>query len=194
MIIESNKVVSLSYVLRKAGSENNEIVETVVAEQPLTFVFGRGNLLPKFESNIDGLKVGDKFSFELPSNDAYGPVIAEAVVDLPISIFQVDGAVEEGLLVAENVIPMMDSNGNRLMGKVISADAEIVKMDFNHPMAGIDLHFTGEVVDIREATEEEIAHGHIHQASSCGGCGGGSCGDGCGEDANAGGCGCGGCN
>lgn len=197
MIAQKDKVVSLSYTLRRADSVDKEIVEEVGADRPLTFLFGHGNLLPKFEANIDGLKVGDKFAFELACEDAYGKTQAEAIVELPKSIFEIDGAIDEEMLQVGNAIPMMDGSGNRLTGVVLEVSAENVKMDFNHPMAGADLNFTGEVVDIREATEEELKHGHIHQSGGCGcgsdGCGSGDCGDGCGdgEKSSCGsGCGC----
>lgn len=197
MIAQKDKVVSLSYVLRRANSVDNEIVEEVGADRPLTFLFGHGNLLPKFEANIDGLKVGDKFAFELLCDEAYGKVQAEAIVELPKNIFEIDGAIDEEMLQIGNAIPMMDGNGNRLTGLVLDVTAEMVKMDFNHPMAGADLNFAGEVVEIREATEEELKHGHIHQGGGCGGGCGEGCGDGCGEGCGEGegascgsGCGC----
>jgi len=200
MIAQKDKVVSLSYILRRADSVDKEIVEEVGKDTPLTFLFGHGNLLPKFEANIDGLKVGDKFAFDLPCDDAYGKTQAEAIVDLPKNIFEIDGAIDEEMLVVGNAIPMMDGNGNRLTGLVLEVADDTVKLDFNHPMAGADLNFAGEVVDIREATEDELKHGHIHQAGGCGGsCGSGDCGSGgCGEEGCESGsegssCGCG-CN
>lgn len=197
MIAEKNKVVSLSYVLRRADTAEKEIVEEVFADRPLTFLLGHGNLLPKFEANVEGLKVGDSFEFILACDDAYGKSQPEAIVVLPKNIFEIDGVVDETMLTVGNAIPMMDNAGNRLTGVVVELGGDTVKMDFNHPMAGADLHFVGKVVDIREATEEELQHGHIHQG---GGCGSGGCGDcGCGEGAEeASSCGCGsgscGCN
>jgi FKBP-type peptidyl-prolyl cis-trans isomerase SlyD len=196
MIAEKNKVVSLSYVLRRADTAEKEIVEEVFADRPLTFLLGHGNLLSKFEANVEGLKVGDSFEFILACDDAYGKSQPEAVVVLPKNIFEIDGVVDETMLTVGNAIPMMDNAGNRLNGVVVELGDDTVKMDFNHPMAGADLHFVGKVVDIREATEEELQHGHIHQG---GGCGSGSCGDcGCGEGAEEASCGCGsescGCN
>jgi FKBP-type peptidyl-prolyl cis-trans isomerase SlyD len=81
---------------------------------------------------------------------------------LPIDIFKVDGVVDMAMLKTGNIIPMSDRDGNRLDGKVIAITGESVKMDFNHPLAGHQLHFSGEVIDVRDASEEEIAHGHAH--------------------------------
>lgn len=187
MIAEKNKVVAVSYELRKANG-GPEVVDMATAERPLTFLFGHGNLLPEFEANLSGLKAGEKFDFVLTSEKAYGPLISEAIVDLPLSIFEVDGVVNRDILFEGNIVPMMDSNGNRLNGVVKSIGTDNVKMDFNHPMAGEDLHFIGEVVEVREASAEELSHGHIHQAHA-GGCSG-SCSEG---GCNDSGCGDGGC-
>lgn len=169
MIIEKNKVVSLIYELRSKNSDG-EIVESLTESNPLTFLFGSGSLLPKFEENINGLKLDDPFSFELKCNDAYGSVIAEAVVDIPKNVFYVDGELDTEMVQVGNAIPMMDSEGNRLNGVVVSITDDTIKMDFNHPLAGEDLFFKGKIVEIREATEDEITHGHIHSSNSCGGC------------------------
>jgi FKBP-type peptidyl-prolyl cis-trans isomerase SlyD len=82
-------------------------------------------------------------------------------VDLPKNIFEIEGKIKEDLLVVGNVIPMMNQMGGVIPGKVVSVGEETVKMDFNHEMAGKDLHFTGEIIAVREATEEELTNG-IH--------------------------------
>ena len=192
MVIAKDSVVSLSYEL-KLPKKNNEIVETVNSSNPLVFLLGYGNLLPKFESNLTGLKIGDKFDFVLKSEDAYGIISSDAIVELPKTVFMVDGEINEDILVLDNVIPMTDQGGNRFNGRVIELTDTNVKMDFNHPLAGEDLHFTGEVVEVREATSEEIEHGHIHASGGCGseGCG---CDSGCDcedEASMSGGCGSG---
>jgi len=169
MVIEDKKVVSIIYELRKSNKEG-EIVESLSNDKPLTFLFGTGNLLPKFEENLAGLKKGESFEFLLPSNDAYGPVQDNAIVDVPISVFQTDGKVDENILQVGNTIPMVDSEGRRMNGKVENVGDESVKMDFNHPMAGEDLFFTGEVTEVREANENELSHGHVHSSGSCEGC------------------------
>lgn len=174
MVVANEKVVSLIYELR-VDSPNGEIIESLSNDNPLTFLYGSGNLLPKFEEYIDGLKIGDKFDFDLNANDAYGEVNSEAIVQVPISAFEVNGKIDNSLLGIGNTIPMRDNAGNRLNGIVKEVTSEAVTMDFNHPLAGNRLYFKGEVTGVREATEEEINHGHIH--SSCG-CGSGGCGDG----------------
>lgn len=169
MEITDKKVVSLIYTLRQ-DSATGDVVEQVEATNPLTFIYGSGNLLPKFEENLSGLKPGDAFEFGLQSAEAYGPVVDNAIVDVPKNIFEVEGKIDNNLLSVGNMVPMMDNEGRRLNGRIVEISEEVVKMDFNHPMAGADLHFKGEVTDIREATEEELAHGHVHGNQDCESC------------------------
>lgn len=188
MIITKDKVVSLVYELR-LDSKEGEVIEALNQNNPLTFLFGTGNLLPSFEQNIDGLAVGDSFDFNLNAKDAYGEVNESAIVDVPLSAFTHNGEVDEDLLRIGSTIPMRDNAGNRLNGIVKEVGKESVTMDFNHPLAGNQLFFKGQVTDIREATEEEMAHGHIHAGGGCGcdsGCG-------CGDEEMASGCGSGSC-
>jgi FKBP-type peptidyl-prolyl cis-trans isomerase SlyD len=161
MVIVDDKVVSVIYELKLAQGDG-ELIEKVNPNRPLMFLFGRGNLLPKFESNLSGMKMGDQFDFILSSEDAYGDFSKDAIVEIPKSIFSVDGEIDESLLTLGNVIPMMDNSGNKFNGKVMELNSDSVKMDFNHPLAGKSLHFKGEVVGIREATNEELEHGHLH--------------------------------
>ena len=166
MIAENNKVVSLSYELKVEG----ETVETVGADSPLMFLFDSGNLLPKFEKNLNGLKLDDGFDFHLVSVDAYGPKVEDAIVDVPLEAFTVDGEIDSEILKVGNHIPMLDQSGNRLNGVVVKFDDKFVTMDFNHPLAGNDLHFSGKVVEIREASADELEHGHVHSPESCKDC------------------------
>ena len=178
MKIQTNKVVSLSYTLTVDG----DVIETVTAEKPMQFIYGTGYLLPKFEENIKEKSVGDLFDFVLAAADAYGEINEDAIIELPKHIFEVNGKIEEGLLKVGNVLPMTDSEGNRLNGAIDEVKDESVIMNFNHPLAGASLHFTGKVEAVRDATESEIENGlYNEKAQSCGGC-----------DCSS--CGCGGCH
>ena len=175
MTIQDEKVVSLTYVLQVDG----EVKDQATEEQPLEFIFGLGYLLPKFEEYLLGKHVGDSFAFTLSPAEGYGVYDEQAVVDLPKHIFEIDGKIQDQLLVAGNVIPMMNQAGGVIPGKVLEVGDEHVKMDFNHDLAGKELHFTGKVINIREATEKELTeglHGEracTHDCSTCGGgCGG----------------------
>ncbi|MBN1599770.1 MAG: peptidylprolyl isomerase [Bacteroidales bacterium] len=169
MEVTKEKVVSLTYELRQ-NDANGKIIETLTKDSPLTFLFGTDNLLPKFEENIDGLKVGDSFDFNLEASEAYGSVNIDAIINVPVKAFEIDGKIDDNMLKLGNKIPMQDASGNKLSGVVKEITEESVKMDFNHPLAGKDLFFKGEITDIREATEEELHHGHAHYPGSCEGC------------------------
>ena len=161
MQIENNKVVSITYKLSEADNKA-EVIQEVDASQPLVFLFGMGQLLPKFEEYLAGKTTGDTYEFTLGHMDAYGPIEAEAVVDIPIDVFVVDGKLAEDMLVVGGMVRLRDQEGRLLQGTLLQRGLETVKVDFNHPMAGKDLHFSGTVTDVREATADEIAHGHVH--------------------------------
>ncbi|WP_299760662.1 peptidylprolyl isomerase [uncultured Pontibacter sp.] len=163
MKIEKNKVVTLSYELRIMDEQGEtNLIETADKEQPMVFIYGLSGLPEQFEEKLDGLSVGDDFDFKLDAEEGYGNQDDNAVVDLPKQAFEIEGAVPEDMLAIGNYIPMTDSEGNQLQGRVVDVTADTVKMDFNHPLAGKELYFKGKVENIREATPEEISHGHVH--------------------------------
>lgn len=164
MKIEKNKVVALTYDLHSSIGETKEHthVESTESGNPLVFLFGAGNMIPDFEKNLEGKSAGDSFEFSIGSGNAYGENDPSAIVNVPVDIFKVDGVVDLKLLQTGNIIPLSDNEGNRMNGKVVKIDGENVLMDFNHPLAGHDLHFKGKISEVREATAEEISHGHVH--------------------------------
>jgi FKBP-type peptidyl-prolyl cis-trans isomerase SlyD len=166
MEVSKNKVVSLIYELR-VDNHDGELIETVDRNSPLTFLFGTGSLLPKFEEYLAGKKVGDLFDFNLSSEEAYGSFDEDSVIKVPLKAFEIDGKIDYELVKVGNKIPMQDGEGHRLTGLVKTIDTESVTMDFNHPLAGNRLFFKGEITEIRNATEEELSHGHAHYESSC---------------------------
>ena len=167
MKISEDKMVSLIYDLTVTNEQGEkELMERATQAHPLTFLFGMGMMLEAFEKNIEGLKTGDKFSFTLEPEDAYGEYIEEHVVELPKKLFEVDGEFDAERVSEGQTLPMMDSQGNRMMGSVLEVKTDIVLMDFNHPLAGETLHFDGEVIDVHEPTPEEI---EALQEDGCGG-------------------------
>ena len=168
MKIEKNTMVSLIYELRESGKEGR-IIEALEENRPLQFIYGSGRLLPSFESNISGLSQGESFSFILSAEDAYGEKEESMIIDVPVSVFTKDGKVDETICQVGNEVPMMDSQGNPLTGVINEITDTHVKMDFNHPMAGVDLCFSGRITEVREASLEELdALKHNHSCSSCG--------------------------
>ncbi|OIP83382.1 MAG: peptidylprolyl isomerase [Porphyromonadaceae bacterium CG2_30_38_12] len=196
MKITANKSVSAEYELYVDGENSSELelMEKATAEQPLNFIYGVGMMLPKFEENIFGLATGDKFDFTIGMEDAYGAYEDENVMDLDRSIFEIDGKLDSEVVYEGNVVPLMDNEGNRVNAQVVSVNETHVKVDLNHPLAGETLHFKGSVLDVREATEKELAALTGGGGCGCGsgGCGDGGCGDGsCSTDEADDACGCG---
>lgn len=169
MKVELNKMVAVDYVLTVDGA----VADRSQPGHPLEFIFGTGMLLPKFEAAIEGKVPGDKVSFTLAPADGYGEVDPQAIVELPKTVFMMDGKIAEEILFPGSQIPMADANGNRLLGVVREVGPENVKMDFNHPMAGKTLNFDVEVVSVRDVTPEDLA-----AKGGCG-CGCHECGDDC---------------
>ena len=158
MAIETNNVVALTYTLYTV-EENGEktLVEETTSENPLTYLHGVGMMLPKFEENVAGLETGDKKSFVLTAEDAYGERNNDAIAQLPVDMFA-----EAGMPPVGAILPLSDNNGNNFSAVVIEVSPEVVVADLNHPMAGKTLNFEVEILNARPATEEELSHGHAH--------------------------------
>ncbi len=161
MSISLNKVVSVSYTLR-TDSAQGELVQQVDTTNPLVFLFGHGQLLPKFEEALLNKNVGDTYEVTLSPQDGYGVREEQAVVDIPVDVFVLDGVLQEEMITVGNTVHLRNQDGMPLSGVVLNRGVETVTVDFNHPLADKTLHFTGEIVDIREATADEISHGHVH--------------------------------
>ena len=160
MAVENNNVVTLNYTLHTVdeGGEKTFVEETTT-ENPLTFLYGAGMMLPKFEEHISGLNAGDKKNFDLEAAEAYGERDDRAIAQLPADMFQ-----ETGLPPVGEVLPLQDNQGNQFRAVVVEVTPEAVVADLNHPMAGTKLNFDIEIIDTREATAEELSHGHAHGA------------------------------
>ncbi len=160
MTIDNNQVVALSYTLNTI-EENGEkvLVEETTSENPLTFLYGVGMMIPKFENEIKGLTVGDKKSFTISPSEAYGERQDDAIAQLPVDMFQ-----ESGMPPVGAILPLSDNQGNNFQAVVVEVTPEVVVADLNHPMAGKTLNFDVEILSNRPATEEELAHGHAHGA------------------------------
>lgn len=173
MNVSKDKLVSVSYELKVEG----EIVDRAEVENPMEFIYGNGSLIQSFENNIKDMKVGDKFDFSIPADQAYGPVASEYILNLPINIFEREGKIDEELLQVGARLPMVDQEGNQMNGLVVEVKVDQVVMDFNHPLAGKDLHFAGKVEAVRDATADELSGGHAHNSEHNheGGCEGCDC-------------------
>lgn len=165
MIIENKKVVAVEYHLtsKSKGQAEEQFVEKTGKENPLVFLFGTGGLIEAFENNLKGKKVGDKFDFHINSENAYGDRDETKIADIPVQTFlDKDGKLDTNIFKVGAIIPMADDQGHHMQAKINAIALNHITMDFNHPMAGENLHFVGEVVEVRNATPEELSHGHVH--------------------------------
>ena len=169
MKVEQNKMVSVDYKLTVDGA----IADQSQPGQPLEFICGMGMLLPKFEEAIMGKEPGESVSFTLEAKDGYGEIMTEAIVELPKSVFMMDGKVAEEILFVGSQVPMATADGQHMMGVIKEVKEEAVVMDFNHPMAGKTLNFDVTVVDVRDTQPEDLAK-FMGGGCSCGDCGCGS--------------------
>lgn len=205
MKAQQDYVVGVSYELEVEG----KIADKARPEAPLEYIHGTGMLLPKFEAAVEGKEPGESFDFVLSPEDGYGEYNPNYKFDIPKTSFAVDGQIREDLLEVGRLIPMLNSAGQVVQGTIAAIGEDSVTMDFNHPMAGKTLHFTGKVETVRAATEKELSeglHGEFLPQEECScGChhGEGECdchgehdgGCGChGEHHHDGGCGCGHCH
>lgn len=162
MTIKQNTVVGLHYVL-KEGGENGELIEETYGSDPLFFIQGIGQMIAGFEKNLAGKSIGDSYSFLLSPDEAYGEINEEDIVSVPIQNFaDENGQIDRTQLEIGAPIYMTDEEGHRFTGTISGINNEIVTVDFNHPMAGLHLHFSGEIIEVREATSSELSHGHVH--------------------------------
>lgn len=184
-----NKYITVAYKLYAIEDGEKDFTEEATAEHPFQFISGLGLTLDSFEAQVKDLNKGDKFDFVIPCVEAYGEYDDAHVFDLPKNIFEIEGKFDNERVIPGAVIPLMTAEGQRVNGSVVEIKSDVVVMDMNHPLAGCDLNFVGEVVESRPATNEELAE--IARMMSGGGCSCGcdSCGGGCDDHNN----GCGGC-
>ncbi len=148
MKIGSDSIASISYSL--TSNNSGELLEKTPDDKIMKFKFGNGELLPLFEKNLMNLEKGEKFDFIVPSAEAYGPVDPYAIFDIPKDTFEVEGKVDEKMLQVGNQIPLTDNQGNKHLGLITKVMDKAVTMNFNHPLAGVDLRFVGEVIQVFE--------------------------------------------
>ena len=178
----NNKYLTVAYKLYTIEDGEKEFAEEATAAHPFQFISGLGMTLEPFEAELQGLEKGARFDFVIKAADAYGEYDEEHVLDLPREIFLIDGKFDSERITEGAIVPLMTSEGQRVNGSVVEVKPDVVVMDMNHPLAGCDLNFVGEVVESRPATNEELAEAARMMSGGCGGhCGGcgGDCGSGC---------------
>lgn len=155
MQAEKDKVVSFHYQLSEdSGAE----VESSHGREPMAFLFGHGNIIPGLEQAMAGRVAGDKFDAVVAAKDAYGERREDFVQRVPKKYFRDAEHLRPGMHTVLNT-----KDGHRSV-TVLKVGSSVVDVDLNHPMAGKTLRFGVEITDIRDATAEELEHGHVHGA------------------------------
>ena len=154
MTISKNNVVSIHYTLK---DDAGKTIDSSVGEEPLKYLHGAGNIIPGLENALEGLDAGDQKQVTIEPKDGYGEVIAELVQTMPRESFAGIDNIEEGM----EFQAQTESGGTQYV-VVTQIEGDEITVDGNHALAGQTLHFDVTVDEIREATEEEIAHGHVH--------------------------------
>ena len=151
--VQNGVVVSMEYTLKIDG----EVIDSSEGQDPLEFLTGHGNIISGLEREMIGMKVGDSKDVVVAPEDGYGEYDDEAFMDVPKNQFPNDMPVEEGL-----ELTVRDDSGQARYARIESVEDETVRLNFNHPLAGDELHFSVKVVNLREPTAEELDHGHVH--------------------------------
>jgi len=183
---KQNKFISVSYQLYSIAADGKKNLEEETQQgRPFQFITGFGVSLDSFEKQVAELAAGDKFDFTLQPAEAFGDYDSEGVHKLSRDVFSINGHFDHENIYEDAVITLMDNDGKRFMARVAKVEEDGVTVDTNHPLAGNTLQFVGEVLENRDATNEEIQHLLNHMS---GGCGCGDCEGGCDHD-HEGGCG-----
>lgn len=154
MIIENKKAVSFNYVLK---NDAGELIDKSDPKHPFVYLHGYQNIVPGLEKELEGLKAGDKKNVQVPAADGYGELNENLMFQVPRKNFPADLNIERGM-----EFQTKDNNGQPMFVVVSEVSDEFVTVDGNHPLAGINLVFDVEITAVRDATLQELAHGHAH--------------------------------
>ena len=195
-----NKFMSVVYQLYTVTDGENKLEEQTGTERPFEFITGFGVALDAFEQQVMKLEKGSSFDFVLQPAEAFGEFDPQGVHKLQRDVFMINGHFDHENIFEGAIITLMDNEDHQFMAKVKKIEEDGVTIDTNHPLAGKTLNFKGEIIENRDATEEEVQHlikhltggcigcGHHHGEGECGGCGGHH------EHEYGDGCGCGHCH
>jgi FKBP-type peptidyl-prolyl cis-trans isomerase SlyD len=155
MKIENEKVVSINYTLR---NDQGEILDTSDGREPLAYIHGMGTIIPGLESQLTGKSAGDSLQVTVSPADGYGEYDFAQVVQVSRSQFEGVSDLKVGMQFTAS-----SPEGHQVV-TITSINNDTVTVDGNHPLAGKTLHFDVTVVDVRNASEDELSHGHVHGA------------------------------
>lgn len=154
MAIKPNQVITIQFQVK---DEAGNVVDQTTPDNPYSFISGKGQILPKLEEAIGEMVIGSKKTIELSPEDAYGEHQQEAIQQVKRGDFPEGTDLEVGMGFVANM-----GDGKQLPFVISGVEGDDITIDFNHPLAGKKLSFEVELIDVRDATEEELAHGHVH--------------------------------
>jgi FKBP-type peptidyl-prolyl cis-trans isomerase SlyD len=151
--VQNGQVVSMEYTLKVDGV----VTDSSEGREPLEFVHGAGNIIPGLEREMTGMAVGDSKDVMIAAAEGYGERDQEAFMDVPRDQFPGEIPMKVG-----TELQVQNQAGQPMFARIEQVEDKSVRLNFNHPLAGKDLHFSVKVVDLRDATDEEVEHGHVH--------------------------------
>jgi len=154
LMIGDNSVVSMHY---KLTDNDGNVIDSSEGMEPLTYLHGAKNIIPGLEKALVGKVEKDSLSVKVQPSEGYGEVVPELIETVPKTAFQGVDSIEAGM-----AFEAQNSNGQMQRIIVQKVEGDMVTVDANHPLAGVELNFDVEIITVREATEEEISHGHVH--------------------------------
>ncbi|MBT8381090.1 MAG: peptidylprolyl isomerase [Ignavibacteria bacterium] len=154
MSVEMNKVIIFNYTLK---DDTGSVLDSSENKEPLSFLSGSNTILPKLEKTLTGMIIGSKKNVKLSAEDAYGDYKEEAVQTVNKDQFPKEAQLTVGASYMAN-----SPDGKQMPFVITEVKEQDITVDFNHPLAGKDLEFDVELIDVREATPEEMQHGHVH--------------------------------
>ena len=151
--VADGQVIVMEYTLQVDG----EIIDTSAGHGPIEFIQGLGNIVPGLEKNLYGMAVGESKDVVVAAVDGYGEMDSQAYMEVPRDQFPEDIPMETG-----TQIELHDESGQPMVARIDQVGDTTVRLDFNHPLAGKELHFAVKIAGLRPATDEELDHGHVH--------------------------------
>ncbi|WP_396588821.1 peptidylprolyl isomerase [Bermanella sp. R86510] len=154
MTIENNKVVTIDFTVKNADTD--EVIESSVGAEPLLYLHGHNNLVPGLENALTGKSVGEAYEVTVTPEEGYGVHDESLIQEVPREMFQGVDEINVGMEFTA------DGPQGPVVVEVTKVDDKTVTVDANHPLASVTLAFSGEVKEVRDATAEELEHGHVH--------------------------------
>ncbi len=152
-MVEDKKVVSLDYTVKDDGGQ---VIDSSEGNDPLVYLHGAKNIIPGLEAALIGKAAGDEFEVTVQPAEGYGEYKEELVQVVPRSAFEGVDKIEPGMVFTAQ------TEGGPVQLMVTGVEEDDITVDPNHPLAGKVLHFTGKILEVRDASDEEMAHGHVH--------------------------------